>query len=152
MYGAVNARTILILSLCLPLLYLNNFLWTLHFAHGRLRWILTAFAAGFVLNVSGDLVLIPLYGNEGAAGAFLGAILLQTLLYHRHIAEVPPGRTWLNLGVCAVCAGMSAWGATSLFKGVWAPLAGATLFYGVGLVLTGRIGRGEIQYVKLNLS
>ncbi|HET7899027.1 MAG TPA: oligosaccharide flippase family protein, partial [Flavisolibacter sp.] len=70
-YGAVNSETIFILSLTLPVLYLNNFFWSLHFAKGNLRIILYNFALCFLLNVAGNIFLLPLYGNVGAAIAYL---------------------------------------------------------------------------------
>src|SRR5471030_2638662 len=80
-YGAVNVTTIFILSLCMPLLYLNNFLWTIYFAQGRLRMILVSFILTFFVNVVGDIILIPFFKNEGAAFAFLAACLAQTIYY-----------------------------------------------------------------------
>ena len=133
-YGTVNMRTIFILSLCLPLLYVNNFLWTLHFAHGRLGWILKAFAVAFLFNVGGDLFLIPRYGNEGAALAFLGAVLLQTLLYHKGVREVPAGKVWPTFGLCAACAGLAGLSALRLTDNAWSRVIGATLLYGLALL------------------
>lgn len=81
-YGAVNRTTIALLSLALPLLYYNNFLWSLHFANGSLRFIFRLFAGTFAVNAVANLVLIPVWGKEGAATAFVLALLVQTLGYH----------------------------------------------------------------------
>ena len=80
-YGAVNVNTIFILSLCLPLLYMENFLWTIFFAQGRLKMILNAFIVTLAINVLGDIILIPIYKNEGAAFAFLLACITQIVFY-----------------------------------------------------------------------
>ena len=80
-YGAVNKYTILILSGCLPFLYLNNFLWTINFARGRLKMIFYVFLITLVVNLTADIFLIPRYRAEGAAVGYLSAIIAQSLLY-----------------------------------------------------------------------
>lgn len=101
-YGAANTRTILILSMALPVMYLNNFLWSLHFAEGNLKIILHSFVLCFSLNVVGNLLLLPLYGNEGAAVAYLLSILVQTI-YYAGKTEAFTGN-FLALAACAACA------------------------------------------------
>ncbi len=80
-YGAVNRQTISILCCCLPLIYVNNFLWTAWFAEGRLRSILYSFIFAAVVDVAGCLWLIPVLGNAGAALAFLLSAAAQTGWY-----------------------------------------------------------------------
>jgi O-antigen/teichoic acid export membrane protein len=80
-YGAVNTTTIFILSLCIPLMYLQNFLWTMFFAQGLLKTILHSFILALLINVAADLILIPLYKNEGAAAGFLLSCLAQNLFF-----------------------------------------------------------------------
>lgn len=80
-YGAVNSYTILILSLCTPLLYLNNILWTIAFAKGRLKNIFRVILIVCFVNIAADCLLIPLFMNEGAAVACLMALLVQSGLY-----------------------------------------------------------------------
>ena len=81
-YGEVNSLTLFILSLSMPLMYYNNFLWSMHFARGRTKFIFLVFAFTFLLNITGNLILIPSWGNPGAALSYLIAILFQTILYH----------------------------------------------------------------------
>ena len=81
-YGSVNSLTIFILSLSMPLLYYNNFLWSMHSARGRTKFIFRVFAFTFVINALANIIFIPVWGNEGAALAYLAAILFQTILYH----------------------------------------------------------------------
>jgi O-antigen/teichoic acid export membrane protein len=152
MYGAVNTRTIFLLSLCLPVTYLNNYLWTIHFAHGRLDWILKAFAVGFVLNVAGDIVLIPRWGNEGAAIAFLGAIGIQTLLYHKGLQEVRASEAWISQSLCALCAGGAAVVAHRLGGGTGARVGIGTALYLLGLVCTGRVRPRDFFYLRLRFA
>jgi O-antigen/teichoic acid export membrane protein len=86
-YGAVNAQVILILSLSIPFLYINNFLWSIAFAKGRTKLILQIFAITFGVNLSADLLLIPLLGNAGAALGYLMAIVVQSILFCRAVRE-----------------------------------------------------------------
>lgn len=80
-YGLVNRQTIFILSLSTSLVYLNNFLWTMYFAQGRLKLILHSFLLAVGINVGLDLLLIPLYKNEGAAFAVLASLAGQSVFY-----------------------------------------------------------------------
>jgi O-antigen/teichoic acid export membrane protein len=80
-YGAVNLHTIFFLSLCLPFLYLNNFLWSIYFAKGQMKMILLSFILSFSTNLILNIFLIPYAGNEGAAIAFLAASVVQTVFY-----------------------------------------------------------------------
>jgi O-antigen/teichoic acid export membrane protein len=105
-YGASNTHTILIFSLSLPVLYLNNFLWSLHFASGHLRLIFYSFVLCFALNLTGNLLLIPLFGNEGAAVAFFLSTFVQTLYYAAKLkTKLPAGL--ISLVACSVCALLS---------------------------------------------
>ena len=114
-YGAVNSHTIFILSLCMPLLYLNNFLWTIYFAQGRLKMILTSFILTFSVNVAGDVLLIPYFKNEGAAIAFFASCVVQAIYYLKK--NTVPGLTllWQSLVVCTLCAAISGFTAKLIF-------------------------------------
>ena len=80
-YGVINTTTIFILSASLPVLYLNNFLWSIHFSYGNLRLIFYSFVLCFSVNLVGNLVLIPLMANEGAAVSYLLSVTTQTIFY-----------------------------------------------------------------------
>ncbi|MBE7173920.1 MAG: oligosaccharide flippase family protein [Williamsia sp.] len=82
-YGSVNRNTILLLSLCVSFLYLNNFFWTIQVSSSRLKEVFRVFMATFLVNTLGDLVLIPLFGNEGAAAAYLLSVVVQAVLFVR---------------------------------------------------------------------
>ncbi|HEY0246090.1 MAG TPA: oligosaccharide flippase family protein [Mucilaginibacter sp.] len=138
-YGAVNAKTIFILSLCMPLLYVNNFLWTIYFAQGRLKMILSSFIITLIANVAGDLLLIPYYKNEGAAFAFLLACLAQTLFYLKmnQIAELKT--IWQSLIICTGCALCSGLIVKFLFSNNCLTLLFSCLIYIALLLLTNQI-------------
>jgi O-antigen/teichoic acid export membrane protein len=131
-YGAVNTKTIFILSLCIPFLYLNNFLWTIHFAKGRMKMILKGFIITLLVNVLLDVVLIPIYSNEGAAAAFLAASVVQSVYYM--IKHPMPGfnRLWFNLLACIFCAVLSCVIAKTYFLNSYiAPVLAVMLYFGL---------------------
>jgi O-antigen/teichoic acid export membrane protein len=80
-YGAANAVNIFILTACMPFLYINNFMWTVNFAQGRLHRIFWIISTTFLINVIGDILLIPFLYGKGAAIAYFIAIVIQTVLY-----------------------------------------------------------------------
>jgi O-antigen/teichoic acid export membrane protein len=82
-YGRVNTFNILILSGCIPLLYINNFLWTINFAKGHLKMLFYIILITFAINAIGDFVLIPFFKGLGAAIAFFSALAVQTVIYIR---------------------------------------------------------------------
>lgn len=80
-YGTVNRYTIFILSASMPLIYMNNFLWTINFSKGKLKMIFYIFFITFAVNITGNIILIPLFSAEGAAVAYVAAIGVQFILF-----------------------------------------------------------------------
>ena len=80
-YGAANETTFLILSGCVPMHAVINFLWTIGFVKGRLKPIMVITIIVSVINVVFNLLLIPYYAGEGAALAFLLSTITQLILY-----------------------------------------------------------------------
>ena len=146
-YGAVNTSTIFILSLAMPVLYLNNFLWSLHFARGRTRFIFYVFGASFGLNAVLLLVLLPLWGNEGAALAYLATILAQTILYLAFV-EKPLRLGWQPLLFCCACALASGVISKSLALSHWIALPASGLLYIILLILTLQFRPRDWQRLK----
>lgn len=103
-YGHVNAKTIFMLSLCLPFIYLNNFFWTMYFAQGRLKMIFRSFIVTLIINIAGDVILIPLLGNEGAALAFLVSCIAQTGYYYKQNKIGELNNCWQPLVISIACA------------------------------------------------
>ncbi len=129
-YGAVNSYTIFILSFCTPFLYLNNILWTIAFAKGRLKNIFRVILFTCCVNIAADCLLIPLFGNEGAAIACLVALLSQTILYLKQDGAFDLSKAVQPLIGYPLCAMLCIYTAN---------FAGDTIFYkilwGVGLFL-----------------
>lgn len=145
-YGRVNARTIFLLSGCLPLLYLNNFLWSVHFAKGRLKMIFRVFALSFALNAGGDIWLIPLYGNEGAALAYLLSLGIQTFMYLSQTGEAPLRWSWVTLMMAAASAFFCGFLSCRLWTDAAARSAGALLFYLFILIVTLQVRPEDYRY------
>jgi O-antigen/teichoic acid export membrane protein len=138
-YGVINVNTIFILSLCMPLLYLNNFLWTIYFVQGKLKMILTAFIITLVVNVAGDILLIPYYKNEGAAFAFLLGCVAQAIFFLQKNSISELNKIWLPLLICSACAFCSGSITRFIFVNTWIALPVSVIFYFVLLLATTQI-------------
>jgi O-antigen/teichoic acid export membrane protein len=86
-YGAVNEHIYWILSACVPLLTVVNFLWTIGFVQGQLKEIMFITIGASVINIGLNIVLIPWYNATGAAIAFLISTIIQAILYWRFIKQ-----------------------------------------------------------------
>ena len=126
-YGVVNGRIIFLFSLCMPLLYFNNYLWTINFAKGKLKLIFSIIGISFVLNVTGCCILIPLYANEGAAIAYLLSIVIQSVLYLQTTAFSMPAPRKLFLlvwpGAAFVCGFIARQYIPGVIAGIAVPMA-----------------------------
>jgi O-antigen/teichoic acid export membrane protein len=147
-YGAINVTTVFILSLCMPLLYLNNFLWTIYFAQGRLKMILTSFIITFSVNVIGDVVLIPFYKNEGAAFAFLLACLVQCVFYIKKNTISGLTNLWQPMAMCLICAFSSGFSAQFFFSNKWLTPFVAALLYFFLLFISRQIKANDAGKIK----
>lgn len=128
-YGAVNQVTILLLSASMPFLYLNNFLWTINFAQGRLKMIFYVFLTSFILNLAGDMVLIPFFNAEGAAMAYSIAIIGQSAIYLRKTALAGLQQNSYRLLICPLAAMAGGFVTTTFFDMLWIKLLLAPAIY-----------------------
>lgn len=80
-FGAVNESTFTLLSFCVPLHFAINFLWTLAFVQGKLKAIMWITIGSSVLNLAANALLIPHFGGQGAAWAFLASTIFQFSAY-----------------------------------------------------------------------
>lgn len=115
-YGQTNALTFLILSCCIPFQYLINLYWTAEFARNRLGLIFKVTALTGLVVLAGDCFLIPRYAGEGAAMAYLAAMILQYILYYR-VSTMEGRKGWntylLVSMMIALGSGLSAYWLTS---------------------------------------
>ncbi len=144
-YGLVNQPTIFILSFAMPLLYVNNFLWTINFAQGRLKMIFVVFLVSFLVNVAGDVFLIPAFKAEGAAIAYLAAIVVQFLLYLQQTKL--PGllvHSWPVL-INPALALFSGFLSLRFFANPWLAALGATTLYLILALLTRQLRTTDLR-------
>jgi O-antigen/teichoic acid export membrane protein len=138
-YGMVNGKTIFILSLAMPLLYVNNFLWTISFAQGRLKMILSSFIVTLFVNLAGDILLIPFYQNAGAAFAFLLSCLAQTFFYLKKNTVPELRGIWQPLTACTACALLSGLMANVFIPNLWLALPCSAIVYVILLFITSQL-------------
>lgn len=147
-YGAVNERTLFILSLCIPFQYLCNFFWTIFFAKGQLKLILIAFILTFSVNILGDIILIPLYKNEGAAIACLAGYVTQIAFYIAKNEFKQLNISVYNLLLCTTCTCLSFFAARMFFTGLWAEIGTSALFFIALLLITKQIKVSDVNRIK----
>lgn len=138
-YGSVNQGTISVLSICIPILYLNNFLWTLHFVQGRLTLIFWAFALSIAINITGNVLLMPLYGNMGAAMAYVGALFIQTVVYTQRLSGAFLKVAWMTLAACLSSSMLAGYAATRWVTTPGWQLVAAGLIYLLALIITAQL-------------
>ena len=138
-YGSINVKTIFILSLCMPFIYINNFLWTVFFAQGRLKAILISFIITLLVNVGFDIILIPIFRNEGAAFAFLLACVVQSIYYLKKNTVTGLTHIWQPLILCTASALISGFTAKMLFTNCWLALPAAIVFYTILLFASAQL-------------
>jgi O-antigen/teichoic acid export membrane protein len=138
-YGAVNSTTILLLSASMPFLYFNNFLWTVNFAQGRFKMIFYVFFISFVFNLAGNSVLIPFFKAEGAAMAYLAAVIAQSVVYFKKTNLDELIKRSYSLLLCPVAAVISSILTTTVFNILWVNLVLASACFFLLLYLTKQI-------------
>lgn len=98
-YGEINEVNYWILSACVPLVCIVNFLWTLGFVQGQLKKIMYITLVVSLINIFLNLILIHFYGGLGSAISFLISTLIQVLLYYKLINQT---QIQLNLKSCLI--------------------------------------------------
>ena len=148
-YGFVNTRNIFVLASCMPFLYLNNFLWTVNFAKGRMRPIFWVSMVAFLVNLSGDVILIPFLQGFGAAIAFLAAVFIQAVLYTRLTGVGSINKAWISLLCCAVGALASGLLSRHLFTDVYARAAFSVCAYLALLLPAGQLRPADWRILRM---
>jgi O-antigen/teichoic acid export membrane protein len=90
------------------------------------------------VNLLGDIILIPIYKNEGAAIAFLLACMAQIIFYLSKNTLPQLRKIWQPLIICTVCAVVSGFAAKIILDS-WVVVPVAVFFYVALLFLTGQI-------------
>lgn len=107
-YGPDNRYVYFILSASLPFLYMINFLWTMAFSQGQLRLTMVLSLINSCLNLLLNLLLIPRFGQTGAAISWLSCNLVIAPLYfvfvRRQHINFPITLFLKIISVAAVCS------------------------------------------------
>ncbi|ASU35167.1 oligosaccharide flippase family protein [Mucilaginibacter xinganensis] len=82
-YGVSNSWEFLILSLCIPLQFFINMLWSLSFAAKKYKAVSYITVTCAITNILLNLILISKWGGLGASVAFFATTVLQGGLYFR---------------------------------------------------------------------
>lgn len=147
-YGTVNHYTILILSACMPFLYVNNFLWTISFARGQLKMIFYIFFITFLVNFTGDIILIPFFGGEGAAIAYLLAIFIQFILFWMKADITGLKKNGYSILLCPLTSFAGGALATLLFTGMWTIMVMSIFFFFILLIFNRQLRLSDWQILK----
>jgi O-antigen/teichoic acid export membrane protein len=150
-YGAVNALPVFYLAATLPVLYLNNFLWSIHFSNGRFRFIFYSFALCFTVNLLSNLVLIPLLQTSGAALSYLISLTAQSWIYTRGLGK-QSSFDWQPFFVCSLCALAVGTACRLLPFASWQTLPIGVCCYLLLLFITVQIRKTDFQNLKQVMS
>jgi O-antigen/teichoic acid export membrane protein len=146
-YGAVNKTSFLLLSCCIPFLYLNNLLWSVHFAQNHLKLILRISFLTFFVILAGDLFFIPLYNSQGAAAVYLAATVVEYINYMRSSFLSRVKETWLSPLTCMVGAGICGWLACYISTSLPIRLFTGILLFFLVLLATKQLKKSDIKLV-----
>lgn len=80
-YGSSNALCFTFMAVSVPLYCITTFMWSIGFAAGKYNLILKLSLATTLINILCNVILIPPYGANGAAAAFLISKAIQTALH-----------------------------------------------------------------------
>ena len=150
-YGAVNATQFMLLSFCLPFMFVINLFWTLSFSAKKYKQIsfITFFSA--IFNLLLNVALIHYYEATGAAVSFLLTTLLQTVLHYRLVKKYVMGFSILKPLMFFGIAIAAYYGATFLVINVGLQLLSAIIIYLVFCVGVKAVNITDLQTLKLLL-
>ena len=116
------------------------------------KWVAITRGAGAVANIGLNLALIPTYGAMGAAWATMASFGLMALLFYMVNRRIfPIGYEWRRLLRIGLLMGTAWMLYLKLEPTLWREV-GLTLFYPVGLLLSGFLTAGEWTVLKRQFS
>lgn len=147
-YGAANAAEFSILSLCIPLQFFINLLWSLSFSVKKYKAVSSVTVTCAITNIGLNLILIPLFKGVGSAVAFLITNALQAVLYYRlvnkHVMDIS-----LRPFLILLPAALAGWFITaSMNVHFLLKLLLAMILYLIIAVVTKQLSRHTIQNSK----
>ncbi|MBS1773277.1 MAG: oligosaccharide flippase family protein [Bacteroidetes bacterium] len=144
-YGTVNAVSFFILSICIPIQFFINILWTLGFAARKYKENSRIIGITAILNIILNLALIPFYGGNGAAVAFLITCVLQLIGYYKLINTHIMKFSTVPFIVFLVIAGIAYFAAKYITSVLWLQLVIALSVYFIVSLMLKCIGKQHIQ-------
>lgn len=135
-YGSVNAMEFMILSICIPIQFYINLLWTLSFSARKYKQISTIIASTAFINIGLNAILIPFYGGMGAAIAFLVTSVMQLVGYYRLSDKYVMKFSSLPLFSFLLIGAVSYIAAVNIISALWMQVGLAVFLYvAIALVL-----------------
>lgn len=148
-YGSVNATEMMILSLCIPLLFIINLLWTLVFSIKKYKEVSFITFVSAICNLVLNIILIPLYGGIGASISFLVTVLVQLLLYYRLVNKYIMKFSLIVPLVLFAAAGLAYIVSIKVTDNFLLQLPLSIVIYCVVVLLTQTVTKGHLQTLKL---
>lgn len=150
-YGSSNETMFLILSVCIPMHFFINLMWTICFSAKKYKKIATITMLSAVLNLVLNIVLIKYFGGIGASVAYLVTTIFQATAYYmvvnKHLMDIPLFTLFRFLGAAAaIFIAVSFIGVPLLLK-----LLIAILGYMLICLWAGWISIGHFKNMKLYL-
>jgi O-antigen/teichoic acid export membrane protein len=105
-YGETNSVQFLVLSVCIPMQFFINLLWSISFGAKKYKSVTIITIVCAVTNITLNLVLIPKFNGLGAAIAFLSTTFLQGYLYYRLVNKQIMPMSLKPLAVFLLTAGV----------------------------------------------
>ena len=110
--------------------------------------IFYVFLISFIINLAADMILIPFFKAEGAAIAYLAAIIAQSVVYLKRTKLKGLQLHSCRLLLCMLAAVASAITASLLFSTWWINLLAAPSFFIILLVITKQISLADWSAFK----
>jgi O-antigen/teichoic acid export membrane protein len=147
-YGAVNKTSFFLLSLCVPLQYMINLMWTVEFAQNRLKRIFRITAITCVIIITGDALMIPFYNAKGAAIIYLLATSVEYGIYLRLSILKKIKESWQALLWCTGIALLCGFLVEYMGSPLYLKLLLAIFIYVLLIIFTRQIRKNDFQIIK----
>lgn len=148
-FGTVNAPEFMILSVCIPLHFIINLLWTLAFSARKYKQISALIGISAVINIILNLALIPVLHGTGAAIAFLITTIFQLVGYYRLTSRHIAAFTFAPLLIFALMAAISYLVAIATGINIWLQVAVAVIVYTILALVSGQLKK---EYITSTIS
>lgn len=145
-FGTVNAPEFMILSICIPLHFIINLLWTLAFSARKYRQVSTIVGVSAIINIILNLALIPFFDGLGAAVAFLITTVFQLLGYYKLTAKHLATFSLMPFLAFAAMGTTSYFVTTYIALNIWLQVALAIFIYTAMAFLTRQLRKEHITH------